>query len=133
MSDNMMSVFAIVKEYFENNGFDASFDELYEEAKQLSQAVQNDAITDRAEKVARELKSYGPYRYLKTLVKADTFKFDVSDASNNLKLFINVLDKLGVRLENDALYEEYQKIYDETVSRSIGQDKKQEMMWNRGM
>ncbi len=131
MSDNMMSVFAIVKEYFENNGFDASFDELYEEAKQLSQAVQNDAITDRAEKVARELKSYGPYRYLKTSIKADAFKFDVSDASDNLKLFINVLDRLGVRLENDALYEEYQKIYDETVSRSIGKDKEKEMMWKR--
>ncbi len=131
MSDNMMSVFAIVKEYFENNGFNASFDELYEEAKQLSQAVQKDAITDRAEKVARELESYGPYRYLKTSVKADAFKFDVSDASDNLKLFINVLDKLGVKMENDALYEEYQKIYDETVNRSMGQDKKQEMMWKR--
>ncbi len=133
MSDNMMSVFSIVKEYFENNGFDASFDELYEETKQLSQAVQKDAITDRAEKIACELESYGPYRYLKTSVKADTFQFDVSDASDNLKLFINVLDKLGVRLENDALYEEYQKIYDETVNRSMGQDKKQEIMWNRGM
>ena len=47
MNDNMISVFAIVKEYFESNGFDASFDELYEEAEQLSQSVQRDAITDR--------------------------------------------------------------------------------------
>ncbi len=67
-----------------------SFDELYEESKQLSQAVQKNAITDRAEKVAHELESYGFYQYLKTSVKADAFKFDVSGASGNLRLFINV-------------------------------------------
>ena len=124
MNDNMISVFAIVKEYFESNGFDASFDELYEEAEQLSQSVQRDAITDTTEKVAFELASYDLYWYLKTLVKEDAFNFDVSDASDNLKLFIKVLDKPGVWLENDALYEEYQKIYGETVVRSIRQDKK---------
>ena len=113
-----------MKEYFESNGFDASFDELYEEAEQLSQSVQRDAITDRTEKVAFELASYDLYWYLKTLVKEDAFNFDVSDASDNLKLFIKVLDKPGVWLENDALYEEYQKIYGETVVRSIRQDKK---------
>ena len=129
MNDNMISVFAIVKEYFKSNGFD----ELYEETKQLSQAVQGDATTDRTEKVACERESYVSHWYLKTSVKADVFNFDVSDASDNLKLFINVLDKLGVWLENDALYEEYQKIYDKTVIRSIRQDKKQEMMWNRDM
>ena len=50
----------------------------------------------------------------------------------NLELFIKVMDKLGVKLENDVLYEEYQKIYDETVSRSVEKDKGQEKMWNRG-
>lgn len=49
-----------------------------------------------------------------------------------MELFIKVMDKLGVKLENDALYEEYQKIYDETVSRSVEKDKGQEKMWNRG-
>ena len=109
-----------------------SFDELYEEAKLLTEAVQKNVTEDRAEEVVRELESYGPYLYLKTSVKADAFKFDVSDASGNLKLFINVMDKLGVKMENDALYEEYQKIYDKTVSRSVEKDKGQEMMWNRG-
>ncbi len=79
----------------------------------------------------RELESYGPYLYLKNSVKADAFKFDVSTASVNLKLFINVLDKFGVKMENDALYEEYQKIYDEMVSRSAEKNREQEMMWNR--
>ena len=31
MSDTMTSIFEKVKQYFENNGFDVSFDELYEE------------------------------------------------------------------------------------------------------
>ena len=90
-------------------------------------------MRQQTEQVACERESYGPHWYLKTSVKADVFNFDVSDASDNLKLFINVLDKLGVWLENDALYEEYQKIYNKTVIRSIRQDKKQEMMWNRDM
>lgn len=106
-----------------------SFDEWYEEVKQLMEEVQKDATTERTDKVVRELESNGPYQYLKTFVKADAFKFDVS---GNLKLFINVLDKLGVKMEKDALYEEYQKIYDETVSRSVGQDKEQEMIRHRG-
>ena len=132
MSDTMTSIFEKVKQYFENNGFDVSFDELYEEAKLLTKAVQKDAIADRVEKVVRELELYGSYPYLKTFVKANAFKFDVSDASGNLELFIKVMDKLGVKLENDVLYEEYQKIYDETVSRSVEKDKGQEKMWNRG-
>lgn len=128
----MTSVFKKMQQYFESRGFDVSFDELYEEAKLLTEAVQKNVTEDRAEEVVRELESYGPYLYLKTSVKADAFKFDVSDASGNLKLFINVMDKLGVKMENDALYEEYQKIYDKTVSRSVEKDKGQEMMWNRG-
>lgn len=117
-SDTMTSVFEKMQQYFEGNGFDESFDELYEEEKQLTEAIQKDVTEDR-EEVMRELESYGPYLYLKNSVKADAFKFDVSDVNGNLKLFINVLDKLGVKLENNVLYEEYQKIYDETVSRSV--------------
>lgn len=46
-----------------------------------------------------------------------------------MKLFMSVLDKLGVKLDGDQLYEEYQKIYDETVSRN---EKEQEKQWNKG-
>lgn len=47
-------------------------------------------------------------------MKANAFKFDLSDTGGNLKLFMSVLDKLGVKLDGDQLYEEYQKIYEET-------------------
>ena len=36
-------------------------------------------------------------------MKADAFKFDVSDAGGNLNLFMSVLDKLGVKLDGDQL------------------------------
>lgn len=52
------------------------------------------------------------------LVKADAFKFDISDVCGNSKLFISVLDKIGIKMDRDQFYEEYQKIYDETVSRN---------------
>lgn len=74
-------------------------------------------VADKEEKVARELLACGSYKYLKTSVKANAFKFDLSDTGGNLKLFMSVLDKLGVKLDGDQLYEEYQKIYEETVSK----------------
>ncbi|MBQ5852291.1 MAG: relaxase/mobilization nuclease, partial [Lachnospiraceae bacterium] len=86
----------------------------------------------KADKIASELTACGAYKYPKTSVKADAFKFDVSDAGGNLKLFMSVLDKLGVKLDGDQLYEEYQKIYDETVSRNEMYEKEQEKQWSRG-
>ncbi|CDD35218.1 putative uncharacterized protein [Roseburia sp. CAG:309] len=79
-----------------------------------------------------ELLACGPYKYLKTSVKANAFKFDVSDAGENLKLFMSVLDKLGVKLDGVQLYEEYQKIYDETVGGNDVHEKEQEKQWNIG-
>ena len=64
-------------------------------------------------------------------MKADAFKFEVSDASGNLKIFMSVLDKLGVKLDGEQLYEEYQKIYDETVSRNEMHEKEQEKQGSR--
>lgn len=45
---------------------------------------------------------------------------------------MSVLDKLGVKLDGDQLYEEYQKIYDETVSRNEMNEMEQEKQWNKG-
>ena len=98
----------------------------------LADVARKSVVADKADKIARELTACGPYKYLKTSVKADAFKFNVSDAGGNLKLFMNVLDKLGVKLDGDQLYEEYQKIYDETVSRNEMHEKEQEKQWNKG-
>ena len=46
-----------------------------------------------------------------------------------MKHFMSVLDNLGVKLDGDQLYEEYQKIYEETVSWN---EKEQEKQCSRG-
>ncbi len=45
---------------------------------------------------------------------------------------MSVLDKLGVKLDGDQLYEEYQKIYEETVSKNEMYEMEQEKQWNKG-
>lgn len=45
---------------------------------------------------------------------------------------MSVFDKLGVKLDGDQLYEEYQKIYDETVGKTDDWEKEQEKWWNKG-
>lgn len=131
-NDDVMAVYEKLNSFFKQIGHKADFDELYEEAKRLVDVARKSVMEDKAEKVTRELLTCGPYKYLKTSVKADAFKFDVSDASGNLKLFMSVLDKLGVKLDGEQLYEEYQKIYDETVSRNEMHEKEQEKQWNKG-
>ena len=131
-NDDVMAVYEKLNSFFKQIGHKADFDELYEETKRLVDVARKSVMEDKAEKVTRELLTCGPYKYLKTSVKADVFEFDVSDASGNLKLFMSVLDKLGVKLDGDQLYEEYQKIYDGTVSRNEMYEKEQEKQWNRG-
>lgn len=131
-NDDVLAVYEKLNSFFKQIGHEADFDRLYEEAKRLATVVRKNVVADKTDKIARELTACGPYKYLKTSVKADAFMFDVSDAGGNLKLFMGVLDKLGVKLDGDQLYEEYQKIYDETVSRNGMHEKEQEKQWNRG-
>lgn len=130
-NDDVMEVYEKLNSFFKQNGHKTDFDELCEEANRLATVVRKNVVADKADKIARKLSACGPYKYLKTSVKADTFKFDVSDAGGNLKLFMSVLDKLGVKLDGDQLYEEYQKIYDETVSRNEMHEMEQEKQWNK--
>ena len=131
-NDDVMAVYEKLNSFFKQIGHKADFDELYEEAKRLATVVRKNIVADKTNKIVRELTACGPYKYLKTSVKADAFKFDVSDAGGNLNLFMSVLDKLGVKLDGNQLYEEYQKIYDETVSRNEMHEMEQEKQWNKG-
>lgn len=79
-NDDVMAVYEKLNSFFKQIGQKADFDSLYEEAKCLGNVVKKNVVADKAEKVARELLACGSYKYLKTSVKADAFKFDVSDA-----------------------------------------------------
>ena len=60
------------------------------------------------------------------------FGFDIADISGSIRLFSDVMKRLGIKLDGDGLYEEFQRIYDEAVSRDVGKDKAEDKMWNRG-
>lgn len=130
-NDDVLAVYEKLNSFFKQIGHEADFDSLYEESKRLVDVVKN-VVADKEEKVARELLACGSYKYLKISVKANAFKFDLSDIGGNLKLFMSVLDKLGVKLDGDQLYEEYQKIYEETVSKNKMYEMEQEKQWNKG-
>ena len=42
------------------------------------------------------------------------------------------MKRLGIKLDGDGLYEELQRIYDESVGRNADKQKKKDKMWNRG-
>lgn len=82
-NDDVMEVYEKLNSFFKQNGHKTDFDELCEEANRLATVVRKNVVADKADKIARELAACGPYKYLKTSVKADAFKFDVSDAGGN--------------------------------------------------
>ena len=42
------------------------------------------------------------------------------------------MKRLEIKLAGDELYEEFQRIYDESVDRDASNDKAEDKMWNRG-
>ena len=42
------------------------------------------------------------------------------------------MKRLEIKQDGDELYEEFQKIYDESVGRDTNKEKDKDKMWNRG-
>lgn len=87
---------------------------------------------DKAGWIVRRISELGGYENISDSVKADIFGFDIADVSGSIWLFSDVMKRLGIKLDGDELYEEFQKIYDESVDRDAGKDKAEDKMWNRG-
>ena len=87
---------------------------------------------DKVGWIIRRILELGGYENVSDSVKADVFGFDITDVSGSIKLFSDVMKRLGIKLDGDELYEEFQRIYDEAVSRDVGKDKAEDKMWNRG-
>ena len=87
---------------------------------------------DKADWIVRRISELGGYENVSDSVKADIFGFDIADVSGSIRLFSDVMKRLGMKLDGDELYEEFQRIYDEAVSRDVGKDKAEDKMWNRG-
>lgn len=87
---------------------------------------------DKAGWIIRRISELGGYENVSDSVKADIFGFDIADVSGSIRLFSDVMKRLGTKLDGDELYEEFQRIYDESVGRDAGKDKAEDKMWNRG-
>ena len=87
---------------------------------------------DKAGWIVRRISELGGYEDVGVSVKADIFGFDIADVSGSIRLFSDVMKRLGTKLDGDELYEEFHRIYDESVNRDTGKEKAEDKMWNRG-
>ena len=87
---------------------------------------------DKVGGIVRRISELGGYEHVSDSVKADVFGFDIADVSGSIRLFSDVMKKLGIKLDGDELYEEFQRIYDESVGRGTDKEKVEDKMWNSG-
>ena len=87
---------------------------------------------DKADWIVRRISELGGYENVSDSVKADIFGFDIADVSGSIRLFSDVMKRLEIKLDEDELYEEFQRIYDKAVSRDVDKEKAEDKMWNRG-
>ena len=82
--------------------------------------------------IVRKISDFGGFENVSDSVKADIFGFDIADVSGSIRLFLDVMKKLGIKLDGDGLYEEFQRIYDEAVNRDVDKGKAEDKIWNKG-
>ena len=81
--------------------------------------------------IVRRILDLGGFENVSDSVKADVFGFDIADISGSIRLFSDVMKRLEIKLAGDELYEEFQRIYDEAISRDVDKGKAEDKIWNR--
>ena len=87
---------------------------------------------NNVESIADSLSEYGVYQDIDIAVKADIFGFDIANVSGNIRLFSDVIKRLGIKLDGDEIYEEFQRIYNKSVNMDADKGKMEDGMWNIG-
>ena len=85
---------------------------------------------DKVGWIVRRISELGGYENISESVKADVFGFYIADVSGSIRLFSDVMKRLGIKLDGDEMYEEFQRIYEESVGRAIDKAKVKDRMWN---
>ena len=85
---------------------------------------------DKVGWIIRRILELGGYENISDSVKADVFGFDIADVSGSIRLFSDVMKRLGIKKDGDELYEEFQRIYDERVSRDTNTEKAKDKIWD---
>lgn len=87
---------------------------------------------NNVEAIADSLSEYGVYEDIDIAVKANIFGFDIANVSGNIRLFSDVIKRLGIKLDGDEIYEEFQRIYNKSVSMDADKGKMEDRMWDIG-
>ena len=85
---------------------------------------------DKVSWIVRRISELGGYGNVSDSDKADIFGLDIADVSGSIRLFSDVMKRLGIKLDGDELYEEFQRIYDERVSRDTNTEKAKDKIWD---
>ena len=87
---------------------------------------------DKVGWIVRRISELGGYGNVSDSDKADIFGLDIADVSGSIRLFSDVMKRLGIKKDGDEMYEEFQKIYDESVGRDTDKKKVEDRTQNRG-
>ena len=87
---------------------------------------------DKTDWIVRRISELGGYENVSDSVKADIFGFDIADVRGSIRQFSDVMKKLGMKLDGDGLYKEFQRIYEESVGRDADKEKVGDKIGNRG-
>ena len=88
---------------------------------------------DKVGWIIRRISELGGYGNVSDSVKADIFGFDIADVSGSIRLFSDVMKRLGIKKDGDEMYEEFQKIYDESVGRDTDKKKVEDRTQKQGL
>ena len=121
MTKGTDAAFEMVRTYFEKIGMDTSFHSVYEESKLLTdyykKQKEEEFIEERAEQVIETMKLFGINSSRITEYSADVlsvvFGFGDMEYFAGIKLFNNVIDRLGVDIDLQRRYEVFDRIYEE--------------------
>ena len=86
---------------------------------------------DKAGWIVRRISELGGYENVDDSAKVDVFGFDIADVSGSIRLFSDVMKRLEIKLDGDELYEEFQRVYDESVIRNADKHREEPIEKNR--
>lgn len=86
---------------------------------------------DKAGWIVRRISELGGYENVDDSAKVDVFGFDIADVSGSIRLFSDVMKRLDINLDGDELYEEFQRVYDESVIRNADKHREEPIEKNR--
>ena len=108
-----LDVMRLVKQYFHDIRHEYSIDEIIEESDVIYEGARQVSISKNVDRICNELQEEGlSYWYLTVSAKAKIFEFRIDDNHYNLALHTAVLKKIGVDMDFDERYEDYQKVYE---------------------